>query len=178
MKIGKNGRNEGFSLVELIVVIAIMAVVVGGVTLSVSVLANRKVSKCADEIVSTMERARVLTLGKAQNDVECIIYDDGGVYKAKVIQGGNTVSDRKIGESPIEIKVYFDGGAEVPLSGVSGKSPASAEAGLHVIFDRASGAFVADVNVNGHYCTKIEVTNGTRKIDILTVGKTGKISRN
>jgi hypothetical protein len=125
-----------------------------------------------------MERARVLTLGKAQNNVECIIYDTGaGSYMAEILQEGEVISEREIGKSPIKITVFFDSGTGVDLSAVSGKSPAGTGSGLHVIFDRASGAFVADVNSQGKYCTKIEVTNGKRTVNILTVGRTGKISR-
>jgi prepilin-type N-terminal cleavage/methylation domain-containing protein len=176
MKTGRNS-NRGFSLVELVIVIAIMAIVSGLATLSVSIITNKKVSKCADEIVSTMERARVLTLGKAQNNVECIIYQDGESYIAQIIQGGSVVSEREIGKTPIKITVYFDSGAGVDISAVNGKSPAGTGNGLHVIFDRASGAFVADVNAQGKYCTKIEVTNGKRTVNILPVGRTGKISK-
>lgn len=49
---------------ELIIVIAIMAVLVGVMATSITSLTGRKVRKCADEIVTTLERTRVLTLGK------------------------------------------------------------------------------------------------------------------
>ena len=88
MRIGRNNKNSGFSLVELIIVIAIMAIVVTVAGLSVGTLTGRRVRKCADEIVSTIERARVLTLGKEQNNVECVIsYDSTDKeYHAMVYQ--------------------------------------------------------------------------------------------
>lgn len=73
MRTGRKSNNGGFSLVELIIVIAIMAILVGVMAISASSLTGRKVKKCADEIVSTIERTRVLTLGKEQNDVECVL---------------------------------------------------------------------------------------------------------
>lgn len=176
MKIGRS-NNKGFSIVELVIVVAIMAIVVGVATLSFSIVTNRKVSKYADEIVSTMERARVLTLGKEQNAVECIISEDGDQYVARILQGGSVISERNIGKNNVSITVYFDNGSGVALSGITGKSPASTSSGLHFVYDRASGAFIKDVNVNGHYCTKIEVSNGSRTAQIIPVGKTGKISR-
>ena len=65
MKTGRKNNNSGFSLVELVIVIAIMAVLVGVMATSITSLTGRKVRKCADEIVTTLERTRVLTLGKA-----------------------------------------------------------------------------------------------------------------
>jgi len=47
MKIGRNNKNSGFSLVELIIVIAIMAIVVTVAGLSVGTLTGRRGRKRA-----------------------------------------------------------------------------------------------------------------------------------
>jgi prepilin-type N-terminal cleavage/methylation domain-containing protein len=183
MKIGRNSKDKGYSLVELIIVISIMAVVGGVAALSISMVTNKKVTKCADEIASTLERARVLTLGKAQNDVEAVIYQDSATdnYMARIYQGGSIVSERQLGTSQLTVTVCFDGAESgTALSAVSGKSPAKEDPndGLHVIFDRSSGAFVADTNTGGKYFTQITVTNGKKTVNITAVGRTGKISTN
>lgn len=177
--------NLGFSLVELIIVVAIMAILAGGLALSLAVVSNRKVSKCADEIAATIERAKVLTLGKAQNDVECIIsYDNAdSAYYAVIIQGGSEVSNRKVGESPITITVYFDNEETIgyTLDKITGDAPAKdTSAGLHLLFNRSSGAFVEGTNkadgVEKKYCSKIIVSGSDREVEINTVGRTGKIT--
>lgn len=177
--------NQGFSLVELIIVVAIMAILAGGLALSLSVVSNRKVSKCADEIAATIERAKVLTLGKAQNDVECIISYDSteGAYYAVIIQGGTEVSNRKVGESPITVTVYFDNDETTgyTLDKITGDSPAAdASAGLHLLFNRSSGAFMEGTNkadgAEKKYCSGIIVSGSDRKVEINTVGRTGKIT--
>lgn len=191
MRIGRNNKNSGFSLVELIIVIAIMAIVVTVAGLSVGTLTGRRVRKCADEIVSTIERARVLTLGKEQNNVECVIsYDSTDKeYHAmvyQVINGTPTeVSDRVVGRDPIEVQVYFDDDDDThayPLTELKGTLPyASSTQGLHLVFNRASGAFEAGTCEAGgakkNFCKRIVVSNsdGTRRIEITTVGRTGKI---
>lgn len=189
MRIGRNNKNSGFSLVELIIVIAIMAIVVTVAGLSVGTLTGRRVRKCADEIVSTIERARVLTLGKEQNNVECVIsYDSTDKeYHAmvyQVINGTPTeVSDRVVGRDPIEVQVYFDDDTHAyPLTELKGTLPyASSTQGLHLVFNRASGAFEAGTCEAGgakkNFCKRIVVSNsdGTRRIEITTVGRTGKI---
>ena len=170
MRTGRNNKNGGFSLVELIIVIAIMAIVVGVIGLSVGTLTGRKTAKCADEIVSTLERARVLTLGKEQNQVEFVLLQNSstGEYRAQIYQGGTIVSDRIVGKEPITIQVYFDDDSTpYNLSQLKGTLP------------YASGAFeektCAAADVVKDYCKKIVISNGTRTITITTVGRTGKI---
>ena len=64
---------------------------------------------------------------------------------------------------------------------IGGKTPYATpgEKGLHLVFNRASGAFEQNTNeAGGHekeYCRRIVVTNGSRTIEITTVGRTGKI---
>lgn len=184
MRTGKNNKNQGFSIVELVVVIAIMALVTAGVGISVSSLNGSKVKKCADELVSAMESARVMTLGKEQNAVEAILYQeaDGGI-RVKTLRNNTVIAERELGESPIEIKVYFDNEAtSYGLADIAGNSPTgNTEAGLHIMFNRSSGAFVEKTNKAGgaekDYCTKVEVTGQGRTIEINMVGKTGKIVR-
>lgn len=184
MRIGRNNKNSGFSLVELIIVIAIMAIVVGVMGLSVGTLTGRKTAKCADEIVSTLERARVLTLGKEQNQVEFLLTDESGEYHAQIYQGGTKVSDRIVGKDPITIQVYFtNDNTAYSLSELKGTLPyATATGGLHLVFNRASGAFeektCAANDVVKDYCNKIVISNGTRTITVTTVGRTGKILKN
>ena len=175
MRTGRNNKNGGFSLVELIIVVAIMAIVVGVIGLSVGTRTGRKIAKCADEIVSTLERAR----GRTQ--VEFVLTDVSGEYHAQIYQGGTKVSDRIVGKDPITIQVYFDDDSTpYNLSQLKGTLPyASATDGLHLVFNRASGAFeektCAAADADKDYCKKIVISNGTRTITITTVGRTGKI---
>lgn len=188
MRTGRKSNNQGFSLVELVIVMAIMAVVVTTVGLSISLVSGRKVKKCADEIVSTIERTRVLSLGKDQGQVEFILSQDdaSGDYHVRIYQGSNAsdgpILDRVVGKDPIEVKVRFSDGTEEVLGNILGNSPhaidASGEKGLRLIFNRASGAFEKGTNVAGDvktYCDKIVVTGNGRTIEITTVGPTGKI---
>ena len=188
MKTGRKSNNQGFSLVELVIVMAIMAIVVTTVGLSISLVSGRKVKKCADEIVSTIERTRVLALGKEQGQVEFILSQDtSGDYHVRIYQGSNAsdapVQDRIVGKDPIEIKVLFSDGTETALGSISGNTPhaihAVGENGLRLIFNRASGAFEKGTNAIGSdvktYCDKIVVTGSGRRIEITTVGATGKI---
>lgn len=188
MRTGRKNNNQGFSLVEMVIVIAIMAIVVTTVGLSISVVSGRKVKKCADEIVSTIERTRVLSLGKDQGQVEFILSQDASEnYHVRIYQGSNAadepILDRTVGKNPIEIKVIFSDGTETVLGNITGNTPhaihASTENGLRLIFNRASGAFEKGTNAVGGdvktYCEKVVVTGNGITIEITTVGPTGKI---
>ena len=192
MRTGRNNRDKGYSLIELVVVIAIMAILVGVFTISISSLSGRKVNKCADEIVATLERARVLTLGKEQNQVEFrLFYDETEKqYRAQIYQGGVAVTDRVIGKDPIEIKVTFENDVTMEYKLADGIIKGSApyvvsgvgEEGLFLVFNRSSGAFEQGTNTVGNsssdvrsYCSKIIVSSGSRTIEITPVGRTGKI---
>lgn len=188
MRTGRKSNNQGFSLVELVIVMAIMAIVVTTVGLSISLVSGRKVKKCADEIVSTIERTRVLSLGKDQGQVEFILSQDtSGDYHVRIYQGSNAsddpILDRVVGKDPIGVKVFFSDGTEAVLGDIAGNTPhaihAAGENGLRLIFNRASGAFEKGTNAVGGdvktYCDKIVVTGNGRTIEITTVGPTGKI---
>ena len=190
MKTGRKSKNAGFTMLELIIVVALMAILVGMFTISSSTLTKRKVSSCAEAIVSTMERARVLTLGKAQNDVECVLTYDAGsdCYVLLTYQGDAEVGRKEIAAGNLQIQVYFDGEAsgyalnDITPSGEAGGVSGSPTTGLYVMFDRASGAFEEQTNqIAGSvkdYCSKIVVANSSRTIEIQCIGKTGKITTN
>ena len=73
---------------------------------------------------------------------------------------------------------------EPDVRSIGGEPPYATipETGLHLVFDRSSGAFSQNTNKVGSdvklYCNKITISNGTRTITITTVGRTGKILKN
>ena len=56
--------NKGLSLVEILVVVAIMSIMVGGASVSVSLAYSRDAEKCAKTIDTAMENARMLSLSE------------------------------------------------------------------------------------------------------------------
>lgn len=190
MKTGRNNSNAGFSMIELVIVIALMAILISTATISVSVITGRKVTECAESIISTMENARVITLGKAQNQVECVLTHDVANKKYILItyQSGEELSRKEIEEEGMQIQVFFDGESagyalsDITPYGVAGGVTGSPDTGLFIQFNRASGAFMEQTNQVGgvakSYCSRIQVSNSNRTIEIQCIGKTGKITTN
>lgn len=60
----KGKKNAGFSLVEVVVVIAIMGILVGISAVGISLMFSRDAEKCATEIESGLDKLRSYTMAK------------------------------------------------------------------------------------------------------------------
>lgn len=155
-------NQKGFSMIELIVTIAIMAVVTTGGVLSFSLVTGRQVIGCTEEIVSYISQTKVQALSRADAQLEIFVKNDG-VYVNLSVEG----RDVKVGKSGLQVKYKTQNGAEMTLSETDR---------LKLTFDRSSGAFLAlaDGTVDGSYCVEITVENGRHSRTIILVPQTGK----
>lgn len=147
------GKDKGFSLVELIVVIAIMAVAttVSGYALSTISLANAK--NCATEIKSKLEAVRMDATRNVEGDVQVVeLYSDDGSVYLKV----GTMEPKRIGNS--NVKVVCDG-----------KELSTIEEPVEFSFDKSSGAF------DEIGCKTIVVSGASREYTLTLYAKTGKV---
>lgn len=102
-------NNKGFSYVELILVIAIMAIMVGIVGLSMGLISRTNVNKAASNLESSMNQARSLAMAKGTSNGVVDIFRNGDIYYIFV---GNTsdpdVADRReeLIYSPAQVYYY------------------------------------------------------------------------
>ena len=173
-KSGKN--NSGFSLVELIIVIAIIAALIGTVILSVSMVFSANAKACSNDLQRAVADCKVTTMGKAQ--AWLIVYrgENGSIYSQLHImeqkEGGEAGELQEIKEEPQKI-----GGNRVSVtykdaSGNEGlELPTGADAGIRIEFDRSSGSFKEAPQ-------QMRIQGGSRDYKLDFIRLTGKIAVN
>ncbi len=158
----------GLSLVELVVVIAIMAVLTGGSISIMMALNNAKVKSCAQSIYTGLGRVKTNTLAKEMNPGAKKTYyslskaDSSSPVMAKEVVNGTEI-EKNIGAK--EITVYYEKGG--------GSSNALGSAEVKCYFDRSTGAVRSDISdfdrivVSGaHMSYEIKIYKSTGKLEM------------
>lgn len=160
--------NSGYSIIELVIVLAIIAIIMSTVFYSIILIFSANARSCANNIQRSIGDCKVTTMGKA--DAYMILSrDDNGVYTqvfVKESDGTDTVEERnKVGSNKVEVGyiVKDSGGAEVPL--MPGDS-------IEIRFDRSSGGFKA--GTSGVLYEEIYVRGGSKNYGIVLTELTGK----
>lgn len=162
----KKLRNKGFSLIELIVVFAILGVMtaVGGYSLTAISSANAK--ECARELEAGLVSTRTQSYSSDTDlSVTTVSFYKGtdGIYMKKSFE----TEEKKIGGSKVSVayKLATSSGYE--------------ELGSNQItfsFDRSSAAFRA-MKINGNtagYCQSLKISSGAKEYIITCYTQTGK----
>ena len=93
-------NNKGYSLVELIIVIAIMALLTGTVFFSINMIFGAGAKACANDIKEALAENKVTAMGKSGARVE--IYRDASddcVYAVQWIKSGTGWEPKRADES-------------------------------------------------------------------------------
>lgn len=154
-------NNKGFSLVELIVTICIMAVVTTVGLLSFGLVSGRQVISCAEEINSYIGKTRVEALSRENAELEVWVASDG-VY-VNLSLGATPGQDTQVGKTNISVKYKTSTGAEVTLTETQR---------LSLSFDRGSGAF--KFPGMGAEVREIIIGGGNHTRKIILIPQTGK----
>lgn len=168
--------NRGLSLVEVMVVIAIMAVVGGIVTMGIGVAVSKPAEECARKIQQSLEGARVYTMGKQKLAVKYYI-SDGSVYAQETVtypSGVTKVKDpEKIGAKGTKVTYKVTdkvGCTEYNLSA----DP------LTLSFDRSTGGInMAECSLSSigdEIILEILVQRGSTVMKVTLYGLTGKVT--
>lgn len=175
--------NRGVSLIELVVVLAIMAVMMTSVGISISVLSRRSVDKCAERLKQALQSNRNATMGRYDSRLEIYI-EDGKLYVREYTK--RDASSTYVGGTPIELGVD-DIQLEIEAATGDGSPAVSCVLGdaggisrVILQFDRSSGGLKklpAEMGsmLAGKYCTKITMTRGTKTKEIEIFYLTGKL---
>lgn len=170
-RLSKN--NKGYSLVEMIIVVAIIAVIGLGATWSIILVLSGNAKTCAHSIMNAISECKIMTMSKGQGNVRLLLYrdDDGNIYSE--LQMRETTSAawetsynglEKIGAKRCSVG-SSDGADDLPNKA----NP------WEIYFDRSSGSFLYDADKGG--VTSVEhiyVMGGRRNYHITLQRLTGK----
>lgn len=169
-------NNKGYTLIELIVVIAILTVLTGIVSIGITRILNTKAVQCAKNMESLINKVRINSMGRKAVTVEFYQDSSDGRYYAKTVTdmgyGKGTKEDTEfIGKSGITVQ-YTIGGTVKTLSDTDT---------FTLQFDRSSGSLKPSsvTNNTNDYVSKIEILKGTNVIKTITIyQETGKVEVN
>ena len=172
-------QNKGVSLMEMIVVVAIMSIIIGATSIGVGMLSTKPASQCASNIQLCLNRCRIHTMGKTQGFV-AFYQDADGIYMVeKLGDYGSTnvaINDCAPGDYTIKrigkkgVKIYTN-----PLD-PEGSAP-SVTSPVYYKFNRSDGAL--DLDTFGYTSVpEIYIEKGNKKYRISVQRLTGKVELN
>lgn len=186
--------DKGFSLIELIVIMAIMGVVITFGVIKSEVIFSYNAQEAYKKVVNTLttEKVQVLAHSTLTSSTASVTKSDGtvsddvrdkGVYIEFYVDGNSiytktyvkgvaqNADGSKVAGKGVTITCKVRDGAslsDVVLSGGEGH-------GICFSYDRATGAFLP--YKDGKYIEEIHVLGGTREYVIKLMKKTGKVVR-
>lgn len=172
-------NNRGITLIELIIVIAIIGILLGGIALTFSIVNSADIQSCTQTLDSSLERTKNECMSKLEQQY-LVLYkstvSDYSGYYIKTVSSTELTSytptphkDTRIGSDKIKISATLESGASVEV----------ADTAVFFTFDRATGAFgylysgIPAVST-GDYPSSITITNGKRTSIINCIQATGK----
>ena len=177
-------KNQGFSLVELIVVIGIMAVMIGIVGFSLSFLFSTEAKQAVQKVSGQLNETKTgamsrydeeMTLSYKTKDTAAAIPSDGYYVKRENWTIMNTTNldkksmgteIRKVASKKVVITVCYDASSSIELGETHS---------LTISYDRASGALEnAILDGNPITLSEIKFKSGLKEYSIAFTPETGK----
>lgn len=141
---GKIKNNQGLTLVELIVVIAIISVITGMTTLGISFLTNSRVKKAYSELLSSYSEARLNTMSKTNASDLKLTFDDGKYYVEIGNQGRSEILS-----NPYSISYFDSNNVEHNIDASNPSLTISFYRATGGIKPISAGVYVEKINVSG-----------------------------
>ena len=163
-------NNKGYSLVEILIVICILAVVSSSATISFRLIYNSKVTTGARTLQTLCKTARLNNMTKEKLKYIHIFKKDGAnyVYVDEQLNGNTTNKEEQIGSAQMSISYGTSGGTFKAITN---------DKVLTIYFDRSGQCYMYDksgVGINN--VDTLGFTNGARTAIVNISRITGKVS--
>lgn len=162
-------KNRGLTLVELIVVIAVMGVVVSLVGISVSVVSRQKVGSAASDVKGQLQAAQTISMSKDNCYVDIRKNSNGDVIFT-TYSSADKVLDKLTIDRRINVIVHI---------GSTSYNITTGGSNVQILYERESGAF-ANSKVGGSTqsaaVSSIDFENGSKKVTLTLTKLTGKVT--
>lgn len=171
MKKWRNSKlnNSGISLVEIIIVFAIMGIIAGAVLLSTTVATDKQVSSCAEKLASSLEQTRNLVMGKQSGLIRIWQESDGNIYIQMYMDGDYNPTHPEDNTFSDEIAIGKQG---VTVTWTNGSSSGNLNSGEVLQYFLRNGSVS---QTQGNHITEFTVTNGRRTILVKVDQFTGRV---
>ncbi len=151
--------NKGFSLIELLVVVAIMAVAVGLITITYVIVHNANVAKAANTLDTAFNKARIQSMAKGTEAGKLTLWMQGGVLYY-------TIGDKAV-ESPTAVN---NATIDIQYSDGASWSGSIDDMSDVVYCFNSAGMVIQDSALPQEF----EFSHGTRKVAVIFYLDTGK----
>lgn len=172
-------NNTGFSLVEVIIAIAMLTILTGVGAYGIGQVTGFRAREAADKITSSITENKIETLGKAKSSggMAWEIYEkDGDFYVRTLYDLGSGASYSGASEKVNDGKVEVWAGSKT-VGGYSLDKMETDET-YRIYFNRATGAVCDSSGASLTYDPYIKVVYGRKEYDIIVISKTGKVISN
>lgn len=133
----RHSKNSGFTLIELIVTVAILAIVSTGMILSLNIVFSANSRKSAKSCQAVLDRCRINAMARSGTDTFVAFYNDSnGKATASYILNNKVIETDTL--CNIKVKGSFEG--KPSISGADLKGDLSEDKMLYVSFNRSNGS--------------------------------------
>jgi len=162
----KMRNNKGFTFIEMIVVIALLAIAVGVAGYTAKLVASTRAKTTADALKAALEETQALAMSRGGGTLKLCIDDDGNIWAEKLItndvtNGSSSTSKQQIGTTAVTIQYHVQDSTDYMLA---------KNAPVEFSFNPVTGAFTG-----ARFVDKITVSGGGKTIKMTLWKLTGRV---